>query len=136
MKLDDKDERILAILKNNARTPNVEIARQVHLTEGAVRHRIETLLAKGAIKNFTIETSSGETFFGVVMVKAKGETKKMMEAIAATGSIKDGYEISGEYDGCLVVEGVSLEDVDRKIDTLRKLKNVKDTKTFVSFGKW
>ena len=135
MKLDDKDLKILTILKENARTPNVEIAKTVGLTEGAVRHRIDNLVSKGTIERFTI-TTSGAAYFGVVMLKARGETKKMMADVAKLDVTRDAYEISGEHDGCVILEGNTLEEVDGKIDRIRKLKAVKETRTFISFKRW
>lgn len=135
MKLDDIDEKIISILKNNARTANVEIAKAVGLTEGAVRHRIEVLLTKGTVTRFTVETT-GAGVYGVVMLKARGETKKMMAEIQTSGLMKEGYEVSGAYDGCAIIEGSSLEEVDAKIDKLRKLKNVKGTETFICLKRW
>jgi DNA-binding Lrp family transcriptional regulator len=82
MKLDKKDEAILAILRKNARTSNVSIAGKVGLTEGAVRNRVDRLLREGIITRFTVDVTTGSRF-GVVMVKAKGDTKKMMRAKAA-----------------------------------------------------
>lgn len=135
MRIDEKDEKILSMLKDNARTPNVEIANAIGLTEGAVRHRIDVLTKNGTITRFTIETA-GAAYYGVVMLKAKQETKKMMADIGATKIAKDAYEISGEYDGCLIVEGSSLEEVDEKIDKIRKIKSVADTRTFISLRRW
>ena len=136
MKVDDKDKKILELLKTNARTSNVGIAKAVQLTEGAVRHRIENLLNNGTIKKFTIEVTSESQVFAVVMAKAKHETKKMMAEIKLARLVDDAYEISGDYDACLVISGANLEDIDRKIDKLRELRTVTDTKTYVSLRKW
>lgn len=135
MKRDDVDDKILGMLKSNSRSTNVEIAKAVGLTEGAVRNRIDHLVKNKVISRFTIETSSG-TYFGIVMVKAKHETKKMMAEIQEAKIAKESYEISGDYDGCVILEGVSLEEIDKKIDEIRKLVDVQDTKTFISFKKW
>lgn len=135
MRLDDKDEKIIGMLRKNSRTPNVGIAREVGLTEGAVRNRIDHLVRDGVIRRFTIETSFG-AYYGIVMLKAKGETKKMMAELSSSGLASEAFEISGEYDGCVILEGVSLEEVDRKIDKIRKLKGVLDTKTFIPFRRW
>ncbi|HIH22603.1 TPA: Lrp/AsnC family transcriptional regulator [Candidatus Micrarchaeota archaeon] len=137
MKLDDIDVRILSFLKQNSRMSNVEIAKAVGLTEGAVRHRIEVLSTSHAIERFTIETSGASaSYYAVVMLKAKHETKKMMAEVAAAKISKESYEISGEYDGCLILEGASLTEVDSKIDRLRKLRSVADTKTFIALRRW
>ena len=138
MRHDLIDEKIIGMLRTNSRTSNVEISKSVGLTEGAVRHRIETLVKGGAISRFTIETgsASGTSYFGVVMLKAKHETKKMMAEIAHAKISRESYEISGEYDGCIILEGASLTEVDSKIDRLRKLRDVADTKTFIVLRKW
>ncbi|MFH1521048.1 MAG: Lrp/AsnC family transcriptional regulator [Candidatus Micrarchaeota archaeon] len=135
MKRDGIDDKILGILKSNSKSTNVEIAKAVGLTEGAVRNRIDHLIKNKIISRFTIETS-GASYFGIVMVKAKQETKKMMAEIQEAKIAKEAYEISGDYDGCIILEGVSLEEIDGKIDELRKLDDVQDTKTFISFKKW
>jgi DNA-binding Lrp family transcriptional regulator len=135
MKLDDIDDKILSMLKSNSRTTNVEIAKSVGLTEGAVRNRIDHLVKNKTISRFTIETS-GASYFGIVMVKARHETKKMMAEICEAEITREAYEISGDYDGCVILEGISLGEIDKKIDEIRKLPDVQDTKTFISFKKW
>lgn len=135
MKRDAIDDKILGMLKSNSRSTNVEIAKEVGLTEGAVRNRIDHLIRDKIISRFTIETF-GASYFGIVMVKAKHETKIMMAEIREAKVAKDAYEISGDYDGCVILEGSSLEEIDGKIDELRKLEDVQDTKTFISFKKW
>ncbi|MEW6722418.1 MAG: Lrp/AsnC family transcriptional regulator [Candidatus Micrarchaeota archaeon] len=136
MKLDDTDRKIIGMLKEDARAGNTSIARALGITEGAVRWRIKRLVGSGAIRRFTIDTSAEAGTFAVLMVKARGETKKMMGAISGLGIQKDAYEISGEFDGCIVIEGSSVEEIDRKVDQVRKLKEVADTRTFVSFRRW
>ena len=135
MKIDEIDEKILSILKKNSRTSNVEISKIIELTEGAVRHRIDRLLSDGVIERFTID-SKEKYQIAVVMVKAKAGTKLMMKEIKGLRISKDSYEVSGDYDGCLIIEGENLKDVDSKIDKIRKLKSVADTKTFIAMKKW
>ena len=130
------DEKILQILRKDGRASNVEIAKAVGLTEGAVRHRLKNLVDNGTIKRFTVELSPGNEIFAIVMVKSKGETKKMMAEISGTGVPREAYEISGEYDGCIIISGKSMEEIDKGIDRIRKCNMVADTKTFMSFHRW
>jgi len=133
---DELDTRIIMELKKNARASNVEIAKAVGLTEGAVRKRMQHLIDSKVITRFTVELSSGGEMFAVVMVKAKGETKKMMAGVSGSGLAHEAYEISGEYDACVILSAPTMEELDSKIDSLRKLPAVADTKTFVSFRRW
>ncbi len=136
MKLDALDERIIEMLKIDARSSNVAMARGLGITEGAVRWRIRRMVENGTIRRFTVDVSKDATTFAVLMLKAKGETKRMMAAVAALRLHRDAYEISGEYDGCVILEGPSVEEIDRKIDAIRKCPEVADTRTFVSFGRY
>ncbi|MEW6748458.1 MAG: Lrp/AsnC family transcriptional regulator [Candidatus Micrarchaeota archaeon] len=136
MKLDETDERILGMLKQDSRMSNVAIAKALGMTEGAVRWRIGKMQEGGIIRRFTIEIGSGASMFALIMVKAKGETKKMMASISALGVHREAYEIAGEFDGCVIVEGSSVEDIDSRVDKIRKVKEVADTRTFLSFKQW
>jgi DNA-binding Lrp family transcriptional regulator len=136
MKLDERDRKILSMLRENSRTPNVDIARDVGITEGAVRSRIKRLTGRGVIVRFTVDVSEGAACYAVVMVKSRGQTKEMMARLAALSLHKDAYEISGEYDGCVIIYGDSVEDLDLKVDRIRNLPEVADTRTYVSFKRW
>jgi DNA-binding Lrp family transcriptional regulator len=137
MELDETDRRLVALLRQDSRMSNVEIGRAVGLTEGAVRSRIKRMRDGGVIMRFTIELSEGSGgSYAVVMVKAKGTTKRMMGEIASLALHKDAYEISGEYDGCVIIHGESMEDLDSRIDRIRNLPSVADTRTYVSFRRW
>lgn len=48
--LDEIDWKIISLLQADGRSTNVGIARQVGVTEGTVRNRIDRLLAEGVIK--------------------------------------------------------------------------------------
>lgn len=50
MSLDELDQKIIAVLQENARLPNSEVAAQVGSTEPTVRRRVDRLLERGIIK--------------------------------------------------------------------------------------
>ncbi len=135
MDIDGTDKRILSLLLENSRMKNVEIARQIGLTEGAVRNRIKKMAKARVIQRFTITTSTGN-FFGVVLLKARGDTKKMMREVCSLELSREAFEVSGEFDGCTIIEAPSLEELDAKIDKMRKCSHVDDTRTFISVKKW
>ena len=53
--MDEIDQEIIDILKQDGRASYVDIAKKTRLSEGAVRKRISALLQTGDIKKFTIE---------------------------------------------------------------------------------
>ncbi len=134
--MDSIDESILSLLKANSRLSNVNIAKKVGLSEGAVRRRIDNLVKDGVIKKFSIEVQLQKSLYAVLMAKARTETKKMMSDISRLSLHLDAYEISGEFDGCIIIDGTNMEEIDNKIDKIRKLKSVSETRTFISFRRY
>jgi len=126
--VDQVDLKILSILKDNARTKYVEIARSVGLTEGAIRRRIKQLKDEGIIKKFTIETSI--EFEGIVLVET--EPAKTGEVTRRVREIADKvFEVSGEYDIAALIQAYTIEELNSKIDKIRKLPSVLNTKTLI-----
>lgn len=137
MKIDNIDGKIMQLLRENSRMKNVEIAQCVSLTEGAVRARIDRLVKGGGIQRFTIESSAeAGGVFGIVMLKTKGDIKKAMQEVSSLGLHHYAFEISGDYDGCLVLEAPSLTELDKKIDQIRSCRGIQQTITFIAVKKW
>ena len=57
--MDKKDLKILQILRADARTPYVDVARRIGMTEGAIRARVKRLMKDGTIERFTVVARSG-----------------------------------------------------------------------------
>jgi len=128
MTMDNIDLEILKILKNDARAKFVSIARKVGLTEGAVRRRIKKLKEEGVIKRFTIETMA--EFEGVVLVETEPtitrDVAERMKKIAARV-----FEVSGDYDIAAFIQAYTMDELNRKIDTIRNLPGVLNTNTLI-----
>ncbi|MEM4734449.1 MAG: Lrp/AsnC family transcriptional regulator [Candidatus Thorarchaeota archaeon] len=91
MKLDEVDARILKILRQDARRPYSEIAREVGRTEVTVRRRIRNLVKEGIIKRFTVVVDRkkiGMTVSAMVRVKTA-----MSEATAIAERVRDYEEV-------------------------------------------
>jgi len=52
--VDNKDLKIIEILQENSRTPYLEIARKLRVSEATIRKRVKALEEKGVIKNYTV----------------------------------------------------------------------------------
>jgi len=128
MKMDDTDLEVLKILKKDARTKYVKIAESIGLTEGAVRRRIKKLTEEGVIKAFTIETTA--EFEGIVLVET--EPTRTKDARAKIRKIASRvFEVSGGYDIAALIQAYTMEELNRKIDEIRKLPEVLTTNTLV-----
>jgi len=127
--MDDTDVKILNLLRGNSRMKNTEIARQINLTERAVRARIEKLTRERVIKKFTVETSPIGVE-GIVLIDTNvGRTTAVKEmARQLSDSV---FECSGEYDVAVRLKADSLDELNKKVDELRAFPGVLRTSTLI-----
>jgi Lrp/AsnC family transcriptional regulator of lysine biosynthesis len=127
--MDDTDLKILELLKKNSRRRNVEIAGKLGITEGAVRARIKNLVNDGTIQRFTVETS-GTGMEGFVLVKSRAQKTK--DIVRKMGKFSSRiYELSGEFDIAAMIWGPSVEELNSKVDRIRKFEGVLETNTLI-----
>jgi len=126
--MDEIDLKILKILKQNSRAKYVRIAESVGLTEGAVRRRIRALTATGIIKRFTVETAV--EFEGIVLVETMPTTTKNITSTIEKIATRV-FEVSGDYDVAALIQAFTMDELNRKIDEIRKLPGVQNTNTLI-----
>ncbi len=126
--MDSLDLEILKILKKDARTKYVKIAEAVGLTEGAVRRRTKKLVNEGLIRRFTVETSV--ELEGVVLIET--EPTRTRDATTRIRKIANRvFEVSGGYDIAALIQAYTMDELNRKIDEIRRLPEVMNTNTLV-----
>ncbi|MEX2738288.1 MAG: AsnC family transcriptional regulator [Candidatus Wukongarchaeota archaeon] len=126
--MDNFDKEILRILKENAREKFVIIAKKVGLSEGAVRQRIKKMIRLGIIGRFTVDMGAFTEAF--VMIKTDPvETKAITKQVKT--KFEKVYEVSGEYDIALLLTTENIDELNDKVDEIRKIKGVIDTNTLI-----
>jgi len=131
--VDEIDEKIMALLEENARMTYVEIGNQVELSEGAVRNRIQSLVSDKVIKRFTIERSLSQGVRALTMIAVDPgvptfEVSKKVNSLDGAERI---YEVTGEYDIVMVSHGGNIESINRVIEDIRKINGVEKTNTII-----
>jgi len=127
----DSDNRLIALLKANAREPVASLARKLSLARSTVQERIARLEREGVIKGYTLllsEESEARRLRAVVMIAAdsrqadriSAELKRMPEVRALSA-------VSGAYDMMAIVEADSPARMDAVLDRIGKASGVART---------
>jgi Lrp/AsnC family transcriptional regulator for asnA, asnC and gidA len=82
MMLDEKDLKIIEILRKDARTPFTEIARKLHVSEATVRKRVDALEKMGVIKGYTIVVDPAKMGFSTVALVGINTNPDMFLSVA------------------------------------------------------
>lgn len=131
--IDEIDEKIIQILKENSRMTYVEIGRTIGLSEGTVRNRVQALFDTGLIKKFTIDIAPSIRVRGLIMISVDPaiSTSKISNLIKNLSEVERIYEVTGEYDIVTVVSSSNIESVNRCIEEMRGIDGIVKTNTMI-----
>lgn len=130
-----QDERLLSLLRENARMSVSDLARELKLSRSTVQNRIDRLERTDVIKGYTVEY--GEKYLkGLVSAHVLIKEKQKLTAqtkieLQKLEHIAELYITSGEYDLIAVVQTQSLETLSSTIEEIGALEGVERTNSSV-----
>jgi Lrp/AsnC family leucine-responsive transcriptional regulator len=134
---DDKDAEILAILQENARVSNAEIARRVALAPSAVLERIRKLEARGTLRGYhgrLDPRALGCGLLAFVFVRADervGEPRTG-QALAEIPEVQEVHHIAGEDCYLAKVRAASPEHLGRLLrERFGAIETVRSTRSTI-----
>lgn len=127
---DDLDEALLRLLKRNARSSFVELAKDLSTSEGTVRARLKKLVDAGIIKQFTIR-AAGKAVKALVSVNVAPTvgTHEVSDAISKLEGVSDVWEVSGDEDVLVRVDVSTTEELDDVVERIRRVSHVGATRS-------
>ncbi len=138
--IDDRDQKILAELTEDARKSVVEISDQLEIPRATVQERVKKMKESGLIKKFTVIPNyrmlgkQVTAFILVSFMPGPVSQRELAEQIAKITGVNEVHLISGEWDIVLKVRSESMEKVGALvIDRLRAMGGVAKTVTCACF---
>jgi len=139
--IDDKDQRILEFLQENARVTNVELARAVELTPSATLERVRKLEERGLIKGYMALLDPRALDLGLVafifvrvddMNDVLGQADKTAEGLAALPSVQELHHLAGEDCFLVKVRARDTDDLYRLLkEEFGQFKAIRTTRTTI-----
>ena len=115
--MDERDDRLMALLRGNVRTTVAELARRVNLSPNAVRHRLARLERDGRIAGYTLrepdETSDAGPFEALVLVThtAGCDCERLQSEIEGMAAVRRLVSVAGKVDSAVWLAAASLDDL-------------------------
>lgn len=138
--LDNKDKKILAELKKDARKTTTNIAKKTNLKRVTVHDRIQKLIDKGIIESFTTKLNykniemPTKVYLFVTITPNNVTHRDLANIIAKIPGVYEVHMVTGKYDLIVKIRGKSIEDIGKiVIDKIRVLEGVGQTFTSACF---
>jgi DNA-binding Lrp family transcriptional regulator len=126
MQIDDIDRSILSELRENSRISFRDLSKKLGIPESTIRFRVEKLVKKGIIRQFTIlvdEISLGYSISALVEIRYDSAVNRgeLEEALRSFKNVILAYSVTGDYD---YVALVKCGDIDELNDIILKIHEI------------
>lgn len=129
--LNEKDEHLIALLRQNGRISVSEIARRMNLSRTAAQMRLQKLERNGVIEGYSVVLSRDylkKRVRALMMIKfPPGRRADIEESLGAMAQVKSLHSISGAFDLAGVISAASMEELDTTIDRIGNLAGIGET---------
>ena len=139
--VDEIDERILGLLRRNARASLREIAAQVGLSAAPVKRRIEQLEEAGVIAGYTVVLDFGKApgrfeAFTELRLPPGSDVNAVREALQQKPEVEQVFTIAGDPDALIRLRVNSVQHLQAVVNDLRRAGQAVTTKTMIVMDAW
>jgi DNA-binding Lrp family transcriptional regulator len=131
--MDDTDHKLLALLREDARTPVATLARKLAVARGTVQNRLTRLKSDGTIVGYTVRLKphvEEQRIRALMTVVVEGNrTEAVIKALRGEPAVSALHTTNGRWDIVAELRADSLEEFDRVLARIRLLEGISSTET-------
>ena len=102
--MDNTDKLLITLLKENGQLSYKQLSQMVHLSQPAVKERIEKLLDTNIISKFTIETGRLKKQISAFIHIKTSKCNELEEILNSLKDVEKVYRMAGYYNYCVEVQ--------------------------------
>lgn len=139
--LDEIDDEILRLLREDGRRTVRDIAQRVGLTVAPVKRRIDRLEETGVINGYTARVNMAQVDGGleaVVELRFVGnvDLRTILSFAENVPEVAEVLTLAGDPDALVRVRTANIHELQRVVNLLRTNGQVTGTRTLVVLGSW
>jgi DNA-binding Lrp family transcriptional regulator len=135
MTVDDLDQRLIALLRNDARMPVAKLAAEAGISRATATARIEKLRREGVIAGFTVVLQSNVETGGVraiTMIEIDGKQEEAVtRRLMGMPEVRGLYTTNGRWDVVAEIEAPSIAALDDLLRAIRQIDGIANTDTSI-----
>ncbi|MEM8777106.1 MAG: Lrp/AsnC family transcriptional regulator [Pseudomonadota bacterium] len=131
--MDDLDQKLLSLLRHDARASLSQLAGLLNVTRTTVKARIERLKRSGQIVGFTVvlkDDARRDPVSGLMMLGIEGRgTDRVVRQLNGIPSVRAVHTTNGRWDLIAEIGTDTLERFDAVLADIRKLEGIATSET-------
>ena len=133
--LDSLGQRILALLRADARTSTSTLAKKLDVSRGTVTNRIARMERAGVIVGYTVKLrpdSQLDELRAWVSVSVDGDkTREVVKALLGEPAVSALHDTNGRWDLLAEVHAASTEELSKILERIRRIRGIGNTETSI-----
>lgn len=134
MQIDQTDQKLLQLLRDNARAPVTDLARKLGLARTTVQARIERLEQAGVIAGYTLRTSAvtAPPLRATVLISMEPRSgPAVLTRLKSLPGVEVVHTTSGRFDMLVQVTATTTAELDDTLDRIGEAKGVRSSESLI-----
>ncbi|EJM51228.1 Lrp/AsnC family transcriptional regulator [Pseudomonas sp. GM48] len=133
--MDNIDRELIALLRDNARTPVMTLAKKLRVARATVQNRLTKLEESGVIMGYTIRLQSDAIERGVRAITSIAisghHAAEVKHALRGHPNVVAIHTTNGRWDLMAELRAETLEAFDKALNTIRSIQYIDNTETSI-----
>jgi DNA-binding Lrp family transcriptional regulator len=133
--IDDTDRELIALLRDNARTPVVALARQLRVARATVQNRLARLERDGVIVGYSVRlkpAAEAQRIRALMSVAVEGNRMaEVLRELRGHPHVAALHSTNGRWDLVAELRTDTLEEFDRVLSGVRLIEGIASTETSI-----
>ena len=127
--MDEIDMKILDILMENARTPFVEIAKKLKVSEATIRKRVKSLEKRGVIKKYTVVIDPEKVGYRTIaIVGVDADPTNFLEVARKITELKEARYVATSTGDHMIMTEIWARDTKHLSQIIEKIGSINGVK--------
>ncbi len=130
--MDTLDHQLIGLLRDNARTTVLDMARALGVSRATVQNRMRRLEQEGVILGYTVRLQAPGAqapIRALMLIQVDGDGDALTPLIQAEPSVRMLHTTNGRWDLIAEIETETLADFDRVLRRIRTISGVANSET-------
>jgi DNA-binding Lrp family transcriptional regulator len=133
--LDDTDTELVAMLRDNARTPVATLAKRLKVARGTVQNRMARLEREGVIVGYSVRLKpqvEAHRIRALMTIAVEGNrSDEVLRALRGHPQVSSLHSTNGRWDFVAELQADTLEAFDRVLGSIRLVEGIASTETSI-----